>query len=43
MPARYRGPDRLPTHGSGAASWRSEGAVSDSLGAADDTGIDEEI
>jgi len=44
MPARYRGPDRLRTRGSGTA-FRviPRRAASDSLGALAITGIDEEI
>ena len=44
MPARYRGPDRLRTRGSGTA-FRviPRGAASDSLGALAIAGTDEEI
>ena len=43
MPARYRGPDRLCTRGSGPPPRRIPAAASDSLGALAITGIDEEI
>jgi glyceraldehyde 3-phosphate dehydrogenase len=44
MPARYRGPDRLRTRGSGGRlPGKPRGAASDSLGALAITGIDEEI
>ena len=44
MPARYRGPDRLRTRGSGTA-FRviPRGAASDSLGTLAIMGIDKEI